>query len=57
MAKDLSVNISLKDSDIFNGLLKIIQDILEDGRVPIDVKHKIRSRVKELTDKEEKNNG
>jgi len=57
MAKDLSVEVSLKDTDIFKEFIKIVQDILEDDRVPVDVKHKIRNRVKELTDKGEKNNG
>lgn len=54
MAKDLSVEVSVKDTDIFKEFIKIVQDILEDGRVPVDVKHKIRNRIKELVDKEEK---
>jgi len=53
MAKSLSVDISLKNTDIFKEFIKIVQDILEDGRVPVDVKHKIRNRIKELTDKED----
>ena len=53
MAKELAVDISLKDTDIFKEFIKIVQDILEDGRVPVDVKHKIRNRIKELTDKED----
>jgi uncharacterized protein (UPF0147 family) len=53
MAKGLSMEVSLKDTDIFKEFIKIVQDILEDGRVPDDVKHKIRDRVKELTDKED----
>jgi uncharacterized protein (UPF0147 family) len=47
------VEISLKDTDIFKEFIKIVQEVLEDGRVPVDVKHKIRDRVKELTDKED----
>ncbi|UZQ51588.1 MULTISPECIES: hypothetical protein [Clostridium] len=54
MPKDLSVNVNLKNTDVFKGFVKIMQDVLEDGRVPVDVKHKIRKRIKELIDKEEK---
>jgi len=53
MAKSLSVKVSLKDTDIFKEFVKIVLDVLEDGRVPVDVKHKIRDRVKELTNKED----
>jgi len=53
MAKGLSVEVSLKDTDTFKEFVKILQDVLVDGRVPVDVKHKIRSRIKELTNKED----
>lgn len=54
MAKEPFVNVNLKNTDIFKGFVKIMQDVLEDGRVPVDVKHKIRTGIKELIDKEEK---
>lgn len=54
MAKEPFVNVNLKNTDIFKGFVKIMKYVLEDGRVPVDVKHKIRKRIKELIDKEEK---
>lgn len=51
------VEISLKDTDVFIEFIKIMQDVLENGRVPADVKHEIRKRIKAVIDKEEKNNG
>jgi hypothetical protein len=47
------VAVSLKDAEVFNEFANILVDIVEDDRVPSDVKYDIGNRIKRLTNKEE----
>jgi hypothetical protein len=46
--KDITVNVALKDTKQFNGLIDIIKGIVTDERVPLDLKENINNKLDEL---------
>lgn len=57
MPKGLSVNIDVTKMDVFNKFINILKEVVEDKRIPNEVKCEIMDKINNLINKkEDKNN-
>ncbi|OAA93014.1 hypothetical protein [Clostridium coskatii] len=53
MPKDLSAKVDITGTDAFNGFTNILKEVMEDKRVPDEVKHEIMDKINNLINKKE----
>lgn len=47
-SKGLSVNVSVKDTDVFNDIISILKDVIEDTRIPVEVKQEVKEKLQRI---------
>ena len=53
MPKGLSVNIDVTKMDVFNKFINILKEVVEDKRIPNEVKCEIMDKINNLINKKE----
>jgi uncharacterized protein (UPF0147 family) len=51
MPKDLSAKVDITGTDAFNSFANILKEVIEDKRVPSEVKNEIKAKINDLIKK------